>query len=116
MGIRAPAGRGGRPPGKPTGSIPQQPYPGAPAAPHSRGLAVLNNGWRAGPPVKTRKHKGWDNGIGWTAEELVWTEADTERMRAARARNEVSTPITSAEIKERYNLPDIDESVLDTGP
>ncbi len=63
--------------------------------------------------MKTKVHKGWDNGIGWTAEELRWSEADTERMIAAKARNEKSTPITSAEIKERYNLPDIDESTLD---
>ncbi|CAI9832056.1 hypothetical protein IBTHAUMO2_570012 [Nitrosopumilaceae archaeon] len=64
--------------------------------------------------MKTKKHKGWDDGIGWTAEELVWTEADTEKIRAFKASNEKSTPITSAEIRERYNLPDIDESSLDS--
>ncbi|MDA7944159.1 MAG: hypothetical protein MPJ06_09220 [Nitrosopumilus sp.] len=62
--------------------------------------------------MKTKKHKGWDNGIGWTAEELRWSEADTKRMIAAKARNEKSTPITSAEIGERYGVPDIDEGGL----
>ncbi|CAI9832436.1 MAG: hypothetical protein MPJ05_06500 [Nitrosopumilus sp.] len=66
--------------------------------------------------MKTKKHKGWDDGIGWTAEELLWTEADTEKIRAFKASNEKCTPITSAEIRKRYNLPDIGEGVPGAGP
>ncbi|MDA7940022.1 MAG: hypothetical protein MPI95_05365 [Nitrosopumilus sp.] len=46
-----------------------------------------------------KKHKGWTDGIGWTAEELVWTEADTEWMKAAKARSKSSRPVTAAELR-----------------
>ncbi|MDA7942834.1 MAG: hypothetical protein MPJ06_02330 [Nitrosopumilus sp.] len=49
--------------------------------------------------MEAERHKGWDDGVGWTAEELVWTDADTEMMNAFRARNEKTRPVTYDEIK-----------------
>lgn len=51
------------------------------------------------PTMEAERHKGWDDGVGWTAEELVWTDADTEMMNAFRARNEKTRPVTYDEIK-----------------
>ncbi|CAI9832452.1 MAG: hypothetical protein MPJ05_06470 [Nitrosopumilus sp.] len=49
--------------------------------------------------MEAGKHKGWDNGIGWTAEELVWTEADTEWVKAVKASIKEVKPTSYAELK-----------------
>ena len=46
-----------------------------------------------------KAHKGWDNGIGWTAEELRWTEADTEWVKAIKASIKETKPTSYAELK-----------------
>ena len=73
--------------------------------PPGRGPAVLNSGGHQPPPVKTKKHKGWDDGVAWTAEEVLWTAADNEQNRAVKASNHQCHPTTSDEISARYNPP-----------
>ena len=49
--------------------------------------------------METGKHKGRTDGTCWTAEEMVWAEADTAWLKAAEARIKSTRPITVAEMR-----------------